>query len=190
MFQELVQTIDWLEDIEFLYITDFPSVPAPTEDGNTIQENALIKASYYFDKFNLPVLSDDAGFEIKELDNKPWVKARRRWWELPENVSDEERLAYYLGKVKDIPWDKVHGSFPFCRCLYLWPDKYFFQNERTEFYLTKQPRRPFKPGRPTSSIKVLLDGRHELDVPAWDIAWQDRFRPQWLKILLTNLLTD
>jgi len=184
MFQEIVKEID---DIEFLYLTDFPSVPTPIEDGKTVQENALIKAKYYFDKFGIPVLSDDAGFEIRELNNAPWVQTRRWWWELPDTVSDEDRLTHYLDKVKDIPWDRVHGAFPFCRCLYLWADEYFFQNEFTEFYLTKTPRRPFKPGRPTSAIKVLLDGRHELDVPAGDIAWQGRFKPEWLKNLLLNL---
>ena len=46
------------------------------EDGKTFEENALIKARYFKDKFDL-VVADDSGLEISALDNQPGIHSAR-----------------------------------------------------------------------------------------------------------------
>lgn len=45
----------------------------PPETGETFYDNALIKATFYRDFTNLPILADDSGLKIKALDGFPGV---------------------------------------------------------------------------------------------------------------------
>jgi XTP/dITP diphosphohydrolase len=47
------------------------------EDGSTFIENAFIKARTIADEYNLPVLSDDSGLEVKVLNNEPGIYSAR-----------------------------------------------------------------------------------------------------------------
>ena len=50
---------------------------APEETGTTFAENALIKASFYFARTNLPTLADDGGLEVDALGGEPGVRSHR-----------------------------------------------------------------------------------------------------------------
>jgi XTP/dITP diphosphohydrolase len=60
-------------NVEILSLLDFPAVEIPKETGETFEENAMIKANFYFTAFNIPVIVEDSGFCIKELQNLPGV---------------------------------------------------------------------------------------------------------------------
>lgn len=47
------------------------------ETGETLEENALIKARYLYEKFNLDCFADDTGLEIETLNNEPGVYSAR-----------------------------------------------------------------------------------------------------------------
>ena len=47
------------------------------EDGSTFKENALIKAKFIAEKFNLPALADDSGLCVDALDGAPSVYSAR-----------------------------------------------------------------------------------------------------------------
>ena len=47
------------------------------EDGNTLQENALIKARTLYKKYDCPVIGEDTGLEIYALDMAPGVYTAR-----------------------------------------------------------------------------------------------------------------
>ena len=47
------------------------------ETGLTLEENALIKARYLVDKFNIDCFADDTGLEIEALDNSPGIYSAR-----------------------------------------------------------------------------------------------------------------
>lgn len=47
------------------------------EDGNSFEENARIKADYYFKKYNIPVIADDTGLCVKSLNNEPGIFSAR-----------------------------------------------------------------------------------------------------------------
>lgn len=184
MFRKMLESQN---DIHFLYLTDFSSVESPLEDWKTVKENAYIKAKYYYEKFNIPTLADDAWFEIDDLDNQPWIMARRWWGELPDSISDEDWLEYYLKKVSVIDSEKFNWAFPFCRCLYKNPNNIYYQIERSKILLSKNPIRPYKAWWPTSSVVYLLDWRHEMSVDDADPVLVERFKRDWLFKLLNYL---
>ena len=64
-------------NIEFLLLSEFAEVPEPIENGNTLMENALIKAKYYYDLFKVPVIADDTGLFVKGLNGEPGIHAAR-----------------------------------------------------------------------------------------------------------------
>jgi XTP/dITP diphosphohydrolase len=53
---------------------DFPEIP---ETGNTLEENARIKARFVFNNFGMPALADDTGLEVKALGGAPGVHTAR-----------------------------------------------------------------------------------------------------------------
>lgn len=63
-----------LKGIKFIVARKLPPV---AETGKTYQENAIIKAKAYGEKFKLPTLCDDTGLEIKALNNFPGIYSNR-----------------------------------------------------------------------------------------------------------------
>ncbi|WP_424527130.1 RdgB/HAM1 family non-canonical purine NTP pyrophosphatase [Spiroplasma endosymbiont of Glossina fuscipes fuscipes] len=74
MFQDANITVKSLLDLENL----IPDIP---ETGTTFEENAFYKADFLSRMINQPVLADDSGLEIIELDHFPGVNTRR--WAYP-----------------------------------------------------------------------------------------------------------
>ena len=64
-------------NLEFLTLNDFNKIEEPEENGLTLNENSLIKAKYYYDHFKIPVIADDTGLFIEDLNGEPGVKAAR-----------------------------------------------------------------------------------------------------------------
>lgn len=170
----------FLSDLDFYYEN-------PIEDWHTVEENAFIKAKFFCELTWLPTLWDDAWFEIIELSWIPWVKARRWAWELPDSISDDDWLEFFLEKVKHLENEKLEACFPFSRCLYLPNWKYFYQTEKINIFVTKNPRRPYTAWFPISSVCILQDWRHELDIPKNDSIYHENLKKEWLLKLLENL---
>lgn len=64
--------------IEVITLNDMPiKYQEPTENGSTYLENALIKAKYYYEKYQLPVITDDTGLEVETLNGKPGIYSSR-----------------------------------------------------------------------------------------------------------------
>jgi XTP/dITP diphosphohydrolase len=61
----------------------------PAETGATFEENALLKARFYFRLARLATLADDGGLEVDALGGAPGVHSHR--WLGPE--ADDQRLA-------------------------------------------------------------------------------------------------
>ena len=83
-------------DIEFITLRDIEVIEEPKEMGNTPEENAIMKAEFYGQYFDV-VICNDSGLYFKELDledsRQPGLNIRT-----PMNMnrlSDEEMIAYY-----------------------------------------------------------------------------------------------
>lgn len=66
--------------IKVVCLKDIPEaadVPQAEENGKTFIENATIKARYWAEKLNMPVLAEDSGIEISALNGYPGVYTKR-----------------------------------------------------------------------------------------------------------------
>ncbi len=89
-------------DLEVISLYDF-KIDEPDETGRDFEENAILKAKYYFQKTGIPTLADDGGFEIHALNGEPGVKSRR--W-LGRKTSDEDLIKTVYKKIKKVPEDQ------------------------------------------------------------------------------------
>lgn len=84
-------------EIELLCPNDFNCNEEPDENGSTFEENAYIKAKYYYDKYNLPTIADDSGICLDFLDGGPGIHSARY---LPE-LNYDQKNDYILNMMKD-----------------------------------------------------------------------------------------
>lgn len=64
-------------DVELVSPKDFNDTSDPIEDGNTFEENAIIKAKFYYDKYKLPTIADDSGMCIDFFNGFPGIYSAR-----------------------------------------------------------------------------------------------------------------
>jgi XTP/dITP diphosphohydrolase len=96
------------EDIEISSASDFDDFPHIKETGETLVENALLKARTVWDKYRLPALADDTGLEVDYIHGAPGVYSarfagptasfddnNRRLLRLLEGVPDDLRTARF-----------------------------------------------------------------------------------------------
>ena len=76
---KLVEIKDILEgtDIEVLSAADYDDFPDIEETGQTLEENALLKAKAVWEKYHLPCVADDTGLEVDCLGGAPGVYSSR-----------------------------------------------------------------------------------------------------------------
>lgn len=63
--------------VEILTRDDFPGVPEVTEDGSTLEDNALKKARALCEATGIVAMGDDTGLEVAALDGAPGVFSGR-----------------------------------------------------------------------------------------------------------------
>jgi len=63
--------------IKLKSLLDFPDVEDIVEDGETFEENALIKARAISKAYQVMVLADDSGLEVDALQGRPGVYSAR-----------------------------------------------------------------------------------------------------------------
>jgi XTP/dITP diphosphohydrolase len=63
--------------IDLLTLDDFPAIGPITEDGDTLEGNALKKAREVFRQTGLPSVADDTGLEVRYLNDAPGVYSSR-----------------------------------------------------------------------------------------------------------------
>ena len=68
------------------------------ETGNTLEENALLKARYVYEKFNTGCFADDTGLEIEALDGRPGVYSARY---AGEHGDDAQNCAKVLHEMEN-----------------------------------------------------------------------------------------
>jgi XTP/dITP diphosphohydrolase len=65
------------EFISLFDLSEFNLTHEIPETGTTLEENALIKAKFIYDKFNVNCFADDSGLEVESLGNAPGVYSAR-----------------------------------------------------------------------------------------------------------------
>lgn len=92
-------------------LKDLGSTEKPAESGETAEQNAEIKARFYTERTNLPVLSEDEALYLDHLpeEQQPGVHVRRINGR--EEVNDDELLAHWERIVAALPEEKRTGRW-------------------------------------------------------------------------------
>lgn len=80
--------------------------PEPIEDGNSFEENALIKARSASKFTGKPAIADDSGLCVDALNGEPGIYSARYC-----PGTDEDRNDFLLEKLKNIPDDKRSAHY-------------------------------------------------------------------------------
>ena len=85
--------------VNILSLEDFPQIGEIIEDGETLQDNALIKAHAVYKITGLPTISDDTGLEIDALNGKPGVFSARYAGENCSYLDNVNKILKNMSKV-------------------------------------------------------------------------------------------
>ncbi len=119
------------------------------EPHETLHENALFKARYYFQRSGgIPTIADDTGLYVDAIADELGVKTRR--WGAGEHATDDEWLTFFLRRMEHE--ENRQAKFE-CALAYIDADgkEYLFDGE-SRGTITREPQAAFLPGLPVSSV--------------------------------------
>ncbi len=97
--KEVVQILNDL-DIEIISLADIDEQIEITEDGDSFEANALIKAKHVYNKFKLPTIADDSGLMVEQLNGAPGIYSARYAGEDGNDKANNKKL---LDDLKNYP---------------------------------------------------------------------------------------
>lgn len=150
-FGEIVEVLGNLS-IELVSLADLGINDDVIETGKTHEENAILKAQYFFRKTNLPTLGEDSGVYVDAFPGELGVQTRR--WEGLHHASDQEWIKYFLKKMELLPLEKRGAKFE-CHAALILSEKLYkkphiFSGE-TCGMITEELEAPLRSGIPISS---------------------------------------
>mgnify|MGYP000118285325 FL=1 len=89
-------------------LLDFEEIEDIVEDGETFEENALIKARAIAKQFNQVVIADDSGLEVDALHGRPGVYSARY---AGEGRDDQANIKKVLSELDGIPTEQRGARF-------------------------------------------------------------------------------
>ena len=81
------------------------------EVGESLEENARLKATLLATESQLLALADDSGLEVDALGGEPGRLSARY---AGEGASDRDRVSYLLSRLEQVPWSQRSARF---RCV-------------------------------------------------------------------------
>jgi len=109
-FGELRALLD-LPDTELVSLADLGIKDSAEETGLTFEQNARIKAQYYWWESGLATLADDSGIEVDALGGRPGVHTRRY---AGPDATDEQNNAKLLEELAGKPPEEREARY---RCV-------------------------------------------------------------------------
>ncbi len=85
---------------DLLSLDDFENVPEVIEDRDTFLGNAEKKAEEIYNRFRIPVIADDSGLAVDQLNGRPGVYSARY---AGENSSDEKNNKKLISELERMP---------------------------------------------------------------------------------------
>lgn len=153
--KEMLEVLGKVSHVEWLSLKDFPEVQDVEENGKTFEENALLKAKHFAQKFNIPTLGEDSGLILEAFPEKFGVRTRR---EIP-TTDDMEWLRLFLEMMEG--QEDRRATF-YSSMAYFDPQK----NQKhivlgkCSGQITEFPQAPIEKGIPVSAV-FIPDG-HDL----------------------------
>lgn len=121
------------KNVEILSLQDIDCHDEIPETADTLEGNALQKAQYVFDKFQMNCFADDTGLEVDALHGAPGVYSARY---AGEGCSFDDNINKLLSEMKDS--DNRKACFKTVIALILDGEKYFFSGEVAGEILTER----------------------------------------------------
>ncbi len=88
--------------VDAVALNDAGITESPDETGATFEENALLKARFYFARAGMPTIADDGGLEVDALGGEPGVRSHRWLGEGADN-SDAALAAEVMRRMAGVP---------------------------------------------------------------------------------------
>lgn len=105
--RSLLQDLPW----ELVLPAELGITTKVSEVGDSLEENARLKASVMAGESQLLALADDSGLEVDALGGEPGQLSARY---AGEGASDRDRIDYLLARLKGVPWERRTARF---RCV-------------------------------------------------------------------------
>jgi XTP/dITP diphosphohydrolase len=96
---------------ELVTLAELGMTTIVNEVGESLEENARLKATVLVAKSQLLALADDSGLEVDALGGEPGRLSARY---AGEKASDRDRISYLLARLKGVPWQRRFARF---RCV-------------------------------------------------------------------------
>lgn len=84
------------QKIELIGLDDIGCYEDISEEANTIEANAMLKATYVYEKYGYNVFADDTGLEVLSLNGEPGVRSARYAGESKNDIANINKLLYNL----------------------------------------------------------------------------------------------
>lgn len=97
--------------VELVTLAELGMTTIVNEVGESLEENARLKATALAAKSQLLALADDSGLEVDALGGEPGRLSARY---AGEKASDRDRISYLLARLKGVPWQERSARF---RCV-------------------------------------------------------------------------
>jgi XTP/dITP diphosphohydrolase len=110
---------------------------APTENGATFLENALLKARALYELVGEPVLADDSGLCVDALQGRPGIYSAR-YGSTTGKLTSEERNKLLLQELGTNPLRRAR--FVCAMVLFLGGERFFAVQETLEGEILSEPR--------------------------------------------------
>lgn len=146
------EMLEVLSDLPFEFVTlkELGIQNDVEETGLTHEENALLKARYFFEKSGgLPTIGEDSGISVNALSGELGIYTRR--WGVGEKASDEEWLAYFLERMQE---EQDRSASFFCAAAFIDNNEEKIFTGQTVGVLTKTPQCVIPKGIPVSALFV------------------------------------
>ncbi len=146
---EIAEVLGDLSSVELLSLTDVGIEDDVDETGTTHEENALLKARFYYEKSGgVATLGEDSGVYVDEFPGQLGVYTRR--WKGLHEATDEEWITHFLEEMKSVPPEKRGAHFVCCAALIVNGKEHATRGE-ARGKITVELEAPLIPGIPISS---------------------------------------
>ncbi|MCB0726326.1 MAG: RdgB/HAM1 family non-canonical purine NTP pyrophosphatase [Ignavibacteriae bacterium] len=121
--KEIRSVLSPVNSISVFSLNDFGITAEVTEDGKTLEDNALLKAEYVFRLLNIPSISDDTGLFVDALNGEPGIYSARY---AGENATYRDNCIKLLSKLKNVKPEDRKARFESVICFYTGKGEYKF----------------------------------------------------------------
>lgn len=137
---EMAALLSDISEISLVTMRDAGISAEIEENGESFEENALIKARELCRISGKPSIADDSGLCVDALGGKPGIYSARYASENGENASDEANIEKLLRELKTIPSGERSGRFVSALALVLPDGREFCVKGVCEGHITSEVR--------------------------------------------------